>query len=197
MNTTKNKTSPCEVLYIAENTPWGKIGYKTVAAAFRDVTPVLWSPNMPKPDLHEWHGDWIISFKSDLILPSSVIERAKKGAINFHPCPSKYRGLGGYWWALHNNDNTFGATAHHVNERIDHGDIIKVIEFPIWQKETVEGLKHKAALYSLSLLKTILSDIVTGKALKPCGTEWENHLYTQKELEEAQAQTPIAISKTG
>ena len=134
-----NKISPCEVLYIAESSAWGEIGYKTVSSAFRQVTPVYWSPGMPKPDIDDWHGDWIISFKSDLILPLSVIERAREGAINFHPCPPKYRGLGGYWWALHNGDTSFGVTCHHMDKRIDHGDIIKVEDFPIWQGETVES----------------------------------------------------------
>lgn len=192
MNTTKNKIAPCEVLYIAENSPWGEIGHKTVAAAFRDVTPVLWSPDMPKPDLTDWHGDWIISFKSDLILPASVIERADKGAINFHPCPPKYRGLGGYWWARHNDDASFGVTCHHMNERIDHGDIIKVDNFAIWQGETEKDLKHKAALYSLNLLNGVLSDIVAEKPLEPCGTQWEPHLYTQKQLDAATAQKTTA-----
>ncbi len=135
-----NKISSCEVLYIAENSAWGDIGYKTVSAAFREVTPILWSPGMPKPDISDWHGDWIISFKSDLILPRSVIEHARKGAVNFHPCPPKYRGLGGYWWAIHNNDDSFGVTCHHMNERIDHGDIIKVADIRIWQRETVEHI---------------------------------------------------------
>ncbi|MFP4098799.1 MAG: hypothetical protein ACLFP8_09115 [Alphaproteobacteria bacterium] len=53
--------------------------------------------------------------------------------------------------------------------------------------ETVENLKHKAAIASLELLSAILSDIIAGKPLTPCGTEWHTHLYTQKELDEAQA----------
>lgn len=188
-----NIIQPCDVLYISENSAWGEIGYKAVAAAFPDVTPVYWSPGMPKPNMDDWHGDWIISFKSDLILPLCVIERAKKGAINFHPSPPQYRGLGGYWWALHNGDNTFGVTCHHMNQRIDHGEIIKVDHFPISRGETVEELKHKAALFSHNLLNTIIRDLVVGKHLKPCGVEWGQHLYTQKELEEAQALTALKI----
>ena len=199
MNSTKNitnKIAPSEVLYIAENSPWGEIGYKTVAAAFRDVTPVLWSLGMQKPDLNDWRGDWIISFKSDLILPASVIEKAEKGAINFHPAPPKYRGLGGYWWAVHNNDTSYGVTCHHMNERIDHGDIIKVDNFAIWRGETEKDLKHKAALYSLNLLNGILSDIVADKPLEPCGIQWEPHLYTQKQLDAAKAQEALKTEKT-
>lgn len=181
----RDKANQSKILYIAENSPWGDIGYNAVAAAFPDVTAVLWSPGMPKPDLSDWQGDWIISFKSDLIIPANVLSRAKKGAINFHPCPPKYRGLGGYWWAIHNNDRSFGVTCHHMNERIDHGHIIKVATFPIWEHETESSLKHKAAIAALDLLYKTLDDIISGKRLEPCGVEWHPHLYTQKELNAA------------
>ena len=81
-----------------------------------------------------------------------------------------------------------------MNERIDHGDIIKVVNFPIWQEKTVEKLKRKASLFSLNLLNTIISDIVDKKPLEPCGTKWGDHLYTQKSLEEAQAQEVLKAS---
>lgn len=193
--TTSNDIASCEVLFVAERSAWGDIGYETVSAAFGSVFPVLWSPGMPKPDLSGWQGDWIISFKSDLILPREILDRAKKGAINFHPSPPKYRGIGGYWWALHNGDKTFGVTCHHMNERIDYGDIIATESFPIWPGETVESLKHRAALNSLALLNKTLDCIISGKSLIPCGTQWERHLYTSKEL--MLAQSAHAINNDG
>lgn len=75
-----------------------------------------------------------------------------------------------------------------MNERIDHGDIIQVQNFAIWQGETEKDLKHKAALYSLNLLNGVLSDIVAEKPLEPCGIQWEPHLYTQKQLDAAKTQ---------
>jgi methionyl-tRNA formyltransferase len=186
LRNTSYDITPSEVLYVAERSAWGELGYETVAAAFGSVTPVLWSPGEPKPDLSNWHGDWIISFKSDLILPRAILERAKKGAINFHPSPPKYRGVGGYWWALHNGDDAFGVTCHNMNERIDHGEIITTESFPIWSGETVESLKHRAAIHSLALLNATLNDILAGKTLAPSGVQWEQHLYTSKELAQAQ-----------
>lgn len=147
---------------------------------------------MPKPDLSNWRGDWIISFKADLILSKETISYAEKGAINFHPSSPKYRGLGGYWWALHNGDSHYGVTLHHMDEEIDHGQIIKTVSFPIWAADTVESLKQRAAIHSLTLLNETLSDILAGKKLAPCGTEWEPHLYTNKQL--AAAQTGLAVN---
>ena len=132
-----------------------------------------------------WHGDWIISFKSDLILSRTTLESARNGAINFHPCPPKYRGIGGYWWALQNKDSTFGVTCHHMDERIDNGTIIKVHSFPIDAQETEEALRNKAAIHSLILLNEVLATITSGEKLIPCGIAWGSHLYTHKELQAA------------
>jgi phosphoribosylglycinamide formyltransferase 1 len=176
-----------EVLFVTECSAWGELGYETVSAAFPSVLPVYWSPEMPKPDFSGWHGDWIISFKSDLILSRAILERAKKGAINFHPSPPKYRGVGGYWWALHNGDDVFGVTCHHMNERIDHGAIITIESFPIWPGEIEESLKHRTAINSLSLLNEMLDVILCEKPLAPCGAKWGRHLYTYRELALAQS----------
>jgi len=177
----------CEVLYISERSAWGELGYEMVSSAFPSVQPVFWSPGMPKPDISGWKGDWIFSFKSDLILSRDILKRAKKGAINFHPSSPKYRGVGGYWWALHNGDDAFGVTCHHMNERIDYGAIIKANSFSILPEETIESLKHKAAIHSLTLLNETLDAIRIGKPLAPCGAKWERHLYTYRELALAQS----------
>jgi phosphoribosylglycinamide formyltransferase-1 len=186
--------APSDVLYVAEASPWGKLGCDMVAAAFPSVQPIFWSPGMPKPDLSGWHGDWIISFKADLILPRTTLEKAGKGAINFHPSPPKYRGLGGYWWALRNRDMTFGVTAHHMDEHIDHGEIVKTNSFPIWPGDTVDSLKHRAAIHSLMLLSEILVVIVSGQPLVSCGAKWGAHLFTQKELLQAQGAKPALVA---
>ena len=179
--------APSDVLFVTEASPWGKLGFDVVEAALPSVTPVFWSPGMTKPDLSGWRGKWILSFKADLILSRSTLERAKEGALNFHPSPPKYRGLGGYWWALHNGDKSFGVTAHHMDEQIDHGEIIKTDSFAILPRETVESLKERAAIHSLRLLRATVEDIQSGRPFAPCGAKWEPHLYTSKELAQAQS----------
>jgi len=173
---------PSDVLFVTEATPWGKLGYETAATAFPSIQPLYWSPGMPKPDLSNWHGKWIICFKADLIIPRTILDRAEEGAINFHPSPPRYRGLGGYWWALNNGDKDYGVTVHHMDEHIDHGQIIKTNSFPIWPGDTEQSLKHKAAIASLTLLNETLDAIVSGSPLVPCGAEWSRHLYTSQEL---------------
>jgi Formyl transferase len=109
------------------------------------------------------------------------------GALNFHPSPPKYRGVGSYWWALHNGDANFGVTCHFMDERIDHGPIIATRAFPIWPGETEASLRHRSAIYSLALLNETLNVILSGTLLAPYDAKWEQHLYTYKELAQAQS----------
>ena len=61
--------------------------------------------------IKNWKGDYIFSFRSLLILPDSIIKNAKVAAINFHPGPPKYRGVGCLNYALYNEENYYGVTA--------------------------------------------------------------------------------------
>jgi methionyl-tRNA formyltransferase len=187
LESTGRRVAPSKVLFVTEASSWGALGREVVASAFDSVEAVYWSPGMSMPDLSEWDGDWIISFKADLILSRATLERANKGAINFHPSPPRYRGLGGYWWALHNRDASFGITVHHMDERIDHGEIINTASFTIWPRDTVDTLKHRGAVYALMLLNETVAAIVDGKSLASNGMKWGAHLYTSKELALAQS----------
>ena len=55
-----------------------------------------------------WTGDYILSFRSLLILPEKIINNAKIAAINFHPGPPKYRGVGCLNYAVYNNEKYYG-----------------------------------------------------------------------------------------
>lgn len=100
-------------------------------------------------EVYNWFGDYILSFINPIILPKWLLDRASKGAINWHTCLPKYPGTGGYSMALLNNDYWSGITVHYMDEKIDHGTLIDVIPFEIPVDCTIEGLKaisHDKAL---------------------------------------------------
>ena len=68
--------------------------------------------------------DWIISFLSPWKIPAELLRCARKGAINFHPAPPKYPGIGGYNYAIWNEDKEYGVTVHEMAEDIDSGKCI-------------------------------------------------------------------------
>lgn len=74
------------VLFVSDNTVFSSLASRCVAEAFGSVATIFYEHgDYPKPQLDDWEGDWIISFKSDLILPRRVLRRAKRGSINIHP----------------------------------------------------------------------------------------------------------------
>ena len=78
-----------------------------------------------------WRGDYIICFRSYLILPIKVIKNAKIAAVNFHPGPPKYRGVGCLNYAMYNKERKYGVTAHLISRQIDKGKILMVKRFRI------------------------------------------------------------------
>jgi methionyl-tRNA formyltransferase len=145
---------------------------------------VFWESGMPEnPAIERWSGDWIISFKSDLILSETVLSRAKKSAINFHPSSTKYRGIGGYHYAIDNADASFGATCHHMNKNIDHGEIIKTVSFDICRNETHDILRQRTAVYCLTLLYEVCTIIADNCDMPRSNESWGEKLYTKMALQ--------------
>ena len=75
--------------------------------------------------------DFIFSFRSHYILKKKLLSDVNYGAINFHPGPPEYRGIGCVNYALYDNSKNYGATAHLIDEKIDHGKIINTKMFTI------------------------------------------------------------------
>ena len=87
--------------------------------------------------------DFIFAFRSHHILKKKLIKKAKYAAINFHPGPPEYRGIGCVNYALYEKSRNYGATAHLIDEKIDHGRIIDVKRFKIRKNESVESLLNR------------------------------------------------------
>lgn len=94
-------------------------------------------------DILSWKGEYIFSFRSLFILPSSLIERASIASINFHPGPPDYPGGGCTNFALLDNAKTYGVTAHLMNEKIDNGKILSVEYFPVFPSDDISSLTRR------------------------------------------------------
>ena len=172
-----------KVLFIADNSVFSKIAYDCVLSFFPSTRGVFWEyGNIYAPSLDDWEGDWIISFKSDFVIPPQIFKKASKEAINFHPAPPKYRGIGGYYWAIHNADKMYGVTCHHIIKKIDFGRIIAVRYFHVLEGETPASLKIRTGVYCLGLLNEILELIIQRRDLPLSEESWEKKLYTYEDL---------------
>ncbi|ATA26057.1 hypothetical protein BIY26_19240 [Brenneria goodwinii] len=195
-----DKKKSCDVLFIGDCSFWSEAACEFISSLFSRVTHVFWESGMEeKPEVSAWRGDWIISFKSDLILPEHVLSHAGKGAINFHPSSPKYRGLGGYHYAIDNHDACFGATCHYMDKYIDHGQIIQTAEFRLSPTETPEMLRYRTAVHSLTLLYDICIKIYHDEPLPRASIGWGDRLFTDKKLKSylSRSRRTTAHVKTG
>lgn len=144
-----------------------------------------------------WRGDYIFCFRSHLILRKPMIEAASVAAINFHPAPPEYPGSGCLNFALYENADTYGVTAHLMNEKIDNGRILAVDRFPIEPDDTVDTLLPRTHAHLLDLFLRVTTDIARdGAAALPrmaeasCEEAWRGLARRMRDLDALAEITP-------
>ena len=131
----------------------------------------------------------ILSFKSYYILPEKLINKADIAAINFHPGPPKYRGIGCLNYALYENSKVYGITTHMMNKKIDNGKIIDVKKFKIKKSETVDTLLKKTNEEMLDRAKYIINNLIKNKyflknkIIKNQNFKWSKTIKNRNELD--------------
>lgn len=171
-------------LFIADKSFWSIRAGNYLTKSVKSCEKVYWEKNDAFPTVvKQWQGDYIISFKSDLILSEQILNNAAKGKINFHPSPPKYRGVEGYHWALLNKDDFFGTTCHHMIKKVDAGPIIEVSYFPILPTDDYKSLRYKAGKNSFIMFTNILKILLKNKPLKKSNEVWGEKLYTYEYFE--------------
>lgn len=155
-----------------------------LCTAFSDATIVLGTRDEELPqEAASWKGDCIISYLSPWIVPASLLERANLYALNFHPGPPEYPGIGCTNFALYDGVEDYGVTCHHMLEKVDTGDIVAVQKFPVIKTETVYSLTRKCYAYILSLFYEVIDMIVQGIELPVSPEIWKRTPYLRKELD--------------
>jgi methionyl-tRNA formyltransferase len=154
------------VLYFGGQNCEGSLQVAEYLLDYADHIEIVYSANRNEPlpqKILEWEGDYIVCFRSYHILTKQILDKAKIAAINFHPGSPKYPGSGAASWALYNNDSMFGVTAHIINELIDNGAIIDVLEFPIDSEDNIEILSDRSKDMLYRLFLNVFDKIVEDK----------------------------------
>ncbi len=128
--------------------------------------------------------DCLLNFLCPVILPERLLQKVRGPAVNFHPAPPEWPGIGSPSLALYHNETTFGATAHLMVEKVDAGAILKVIRFPIAEAETCETLFARSLAHALLLLYQVGFEIAVGNTPSPSGDAWKRPALTRRQFEE-------------
>jgi len=160
-------------------------------ANFAKVDAVLGKWGDPKPPCFAtWKGEYIFSFLSRWVLPGSLLDRAEKAALNFHPATPDYPGIGCNNFALYENAPTYGATCHHMKPKVDTGDIVAVTRFPVFESDGVASILARTYDHQLVLFYDIVGGIVQGRELPRSTERWTRRPFTRTELDELGRITP-------
>lgn len=88
--------------------------------------------------------DWLFSIVNPLLLPSSLIERCRLGAINYHDGPlPRYAGTHATFWALLAGEPEHAITWHRMARVADAGDVLLQTAVEITAAETSLSLNLK------------------------------------------------------
>ncbi|NMC51200.1 methionyl-tRNA formyltransferase [Candidatus Kuenenbacteria bacterium] len=113
------------------------------------------------------------------IIPKSILDLPTLGCINIHPSLLPlYRGPSPIQTSLLNGDKKTGTTIMVLDEKMDHGPILKQIDYPISPNDTFITLSKKLAEASAELLIDIFLDFYNNK-IKPQQQDHTRATYTK------------------
>ncbi|MGN6294483.1 MAG: formyltransferase family protein [Chitinophagaceae bacterium] len=170
----------------------GKAGdpYSIAAAAFleeRFTAPrIIYSNRSDRfpEELLNWKGDLVISYLAQWVIPQALLDNAAMAAINFHPGPPSYPGIGCTNFAIYNDEKEYGITCHHMLAKVDTGEIIEVRRFPVHPIDTVYSVTQRCYIEILYGFYSIMTGLLKEKKFPLSTEKWTRKPYTRKELNE-------------
>jgi methionyl-tRNA formyltransferase len=157
--------------------------FKFVSDNFENVTSYrsIWGQALPA-EIHDWHGNYLLSYLCRWVVPVSIIQSASKAAINFHPASPEYPGLGCTNYALYDDVSEYGVTCHHLAKKVDTGKIISVKRFPVFASDNVDSLLRRSYEFQLVLFYEIVGTILNGQPLSESNEIWTGQHHSREEF---------------
>jgi methionyl-tRNA formyltransferase len=173
------------LLFLTKDKPFSKEAAELTKRHFPKTTVICGDARQPiKQDIYDSTYDYIISYIFPWIVPERALKKVKIAAINLHPGPPEYPGIGCTNFAVYNNESEFGITVHHMKSRVDSGRIIAVERFPVFGADTLYSLTQRCYAFIYVAFVKILDGILKGEPLPESSEVWKREPYTRKELNE-------------
>lgn len=106
----------------------------------------------------------------------------RRAAINFHPAPPEYPGIGCVNFALYEEAPQYGVTCHYMSARVDTGAIVAVRRFPLLSTDSVATLLARAYDHQLVLFYEILTQVLEGEPLPMSEERWTRKPFRRTEF---------------
>ena len=127
--------------------------------------------------------DYLFSIANLRMIPQSVWQRARRGAINFHDGPlPRYAGLNTPSWALLAGEERHGITWHSITDGIDEGGIYARADFEIAPDDSALTLNTKCFEAGLAAFADMLPGLEDG-SLRPVPQDFtDRQLFMRQKL---------------
>lgn len=121
-----------------------------------------------------------ISINNPILINSKTLSLFRHGILNAHAGDlPKYRGNACPNWAILNNEKQIALTIHFMDEKLDSGDIVKKIYFPINKNTSITDFYEFALKKTPKLFLDVVNSIKNGKIKrKKQSTNPKNSLRT-------------------
>lgn len=126
--------------------------------------------------------DVLVSYLCPKVLPASLLSMARRDAINFHPGPPEYPGIGCTNFAVYDEAREYGVTCHRMAPRVDSGPIVRVDRFPVYAADTVLSLTRRCYVHIARLFYEAMDDLLAGRPLPASSETWKRAAYTRAEF---------------
>ena len=174
-----------KLLFLAKHKPFAEDAAELIRHHVYEAEIIFGNVNDPFPNhLLIKHFDYVVSYISPWIVPKQILLNTKIAAINFHPGPPEYPGIGCTNFAIYNGKREFGITVHRMWEKVDSGDIVLVKRFPIFENDTVYILTQRVYAYIYISFVDIFPLILSKSPLPKSEEVWKRKPFTRKELNE-------------
>lgn len=116
------------------------------------------------PDAAIPRVDYLFSIANVAVIPTAVLAKARKMAINFHDGPLPARaGLNVPAWAILEGETEHGIAWHQMTEEVDGGGILRDRRFPILPTDTAFTLNARCYEAGIDAFRDLLADLEFGR----------------------------------
>lgn len=133
----------------------------------------------------------LIAFCTNVIVPAPELALFRGGAYNFHPGPPEYPGSHASSFAIYEQSETYGVTAHEMKDTVDSGAIVGIERFSVPPDARFVDLEMLAYQKLLDLFDRLVPAMVdTNCPLPHLDVQWSGVKRTRKDMERLKQTTP-------
>ena len=130
----------------------------------------------------------LIAFLTAVIVPTGLLDRLKVTPYNIHPGPPEYPGAHPECFAIWEEAEGFGVTAHEMTARVDEGPIVAVYRFDMPASPDRIALSELTFLRALDVIAAVARHCaVTDAPMTRLDDTWASRKRTRAEFRQLRA----------